>query len=71
MFLAQKVCLVLAAVGAVSGRWTYQESVVRREGQQPRAVTATNASAPIVDLGYAKYQGVFNATFNNSLVYKG
>ena len=71
MFFAQKLCVALAAVGVASGRWTHQESVVRRTGNHPRAVAATNATAPIVDLGYAKYQGYYNNTFNNSVVYKG
>jgi len=71
MFFVQQLCFAFAAVGAVSGRWTHQESVVRHTGQQARAVVATNASAPIVDLGYARYQGFHNATFNNSVVYKG
>ena len=71
MILTQQLCLVLAAAGVVSGRWTHQESVVRHASQRPRSLAATNATAPIVDLGYAKYQGFYNTTFNNSVVYKG
>ena len=31
-------------------------------GQAIRAIRSTNASAPVVDLGYVKYQGYTNAT---------
>ena len=71
MFFSKQLYLALAAVGVVSGRWIHQESVVRHANQKPRAVAAGNATAPIVDLGYAKYQGYYSPTFNNSVVYKG
>jgi hypothetical protein len=65
-----RLSLFLAAVGA-EARWLHQDSVVRRAADVPQAVGASNATVPVVDLGYAKYQGYHNSSFNNSAIYKG
>jgi len=36
----------------------------------PRVANGTNETVPIVDLGYATYQGYYDAKFNTN-VYKG
>jgi len=33
-------------------------------------IGATDSSGPVVDLGYAKYQGYYNSTFNTT-IYRG